>query len=282
MKKAFFWLLTAAIVLGLIWWFWRPLTPVVAPTASNEPSPSASVSPSPSVTAGPAITMTTPKIGDTVDSPIFVTGRARVFENQLTVQVKDNTGHVVASEHVFTDAKDAGQYGTYTTHIVLPPGTATATMTVEALAESPKGDGSLQGDATAKVTLKYTDSMNVYAGFLTNPKSCTELTLYPRDITKTSQFVYMSVVALLQGPTQDERGKGATTEIPDGVQINSLKQTGSTAYVDFNNALVQGITPNSCRAQGITSQITGTLKQFLGLTDVVITINGKPNPLVTQ
>ena len=116
--------------------------------------------------------------------------------------------------------------------------------------------------------------MVVYAAFLGQSNNCTATALYPRQIIKTSQFPYMSLVELLKGPTADEIAKGITTQIPANAQINSYRSVGDMVYVDFDQTLQSGVA-GSCRVQGIRAQITGTLKQFLGLNTVIISINGK-------
>src|SRR4029077_13294122 len=118
------------------------------------------------------------------------------------------------------------QLGNYSVRLQIPPGVATAHMTVEALAYSAKGDGTLAAHVSVPVTLKYTDTMSVYAGFIT-ANDCSTVTLFPRDITKTSQFVFSSVIELLKGPTPAETAKGGATAIPVGTLVNSLKQTGT-------------------------------------------------------
>lgn len=272
--------IVVVILLGLgLWWFVSntaprglgELTPTTTVTVSVSPTPTATNTP-----ASPNITITSPKASAVVDSPILVTGRARIFENQFTVQVKNNAGTVVATAHVFTDAKDAGQFGNYSVKVPIPAGLATSTMTVEALSYSPKGDGSFEGYASVPVTLKYIDTMTVYAAFGTSASTndCTVTDLFPREITKGNQFVYMSLVELLGGTNDSDKRQGAITQIPTGVVINSFKQTGSTVAVDFSQALQQGVA-GSCRVQAIRAQITNTLKQFLGIDNVIISINGQ-------
>ncbi|HZZ99091.1 MAG TPA: Gmad2 immunoglobulin-like domain-containing protein, partial [Candidatus Paceibacterota bacterium] len=154
-------LVTVAVVVAAAigaWLFFRSPHSAIAPSESLSPSPTASASETPNGN----ITISLPKAGETVESPILVTGTARVFENQFTVQVKDSSGKVVASAHVMSDAKDAGQFGNYSIRIPIPAGTATDNMTVEALSYSPKGDNSYEGYAFAPVKLKQTDTMNVY------------------------------------------------------------------------------------------------------------------------
>lgn len=245
----------------------------VSPTPSVSASPSASVSPSASTTpAQPNITISSPKTGSSVDVPVLVTGRARVFENQFTVQAMDSKGKAVFVAHVMTDAKDAGLFGNWSIYVPLPAGDGTD-FKVEAVSPSPKGDGSLEGYAETDVKLKTTDTINVYAAFLTDPNTdCTTTTLYPRTVVKTPNYVFMSLVELLKGVAPWE--KGATNEIPTGVNINSVKIQGDTVYADFSSELDQGVA-GSCRVQGIRAQITDTLKQFLGVNNVVISINGK-------
>jgi hypothetical protein len=276
--KIFIWTVIILVLLIGGWWLLKS-SPVTAPI--NSPSPTFSVTVTPTATPTPStpnITITSPKNGETVDSPILVTGRARIFENQFTVQVKNSSGHIFATAHVFTDAKDSGQFGNYNVRIPLPVG-SDKDLKVEALAYSAKGDGSFEGYASVPVHLKYTDSMNVYAGFNTDSNDCTQVTLFPRQILKTTQFPYMSLVELLKGTGVPEVNQGAKTAIPEGVQIQLFKQSGSTISVDFNQALQQGVA-GSCRVQEIRSQITKTLKQFLGVDTVIISINGKTDNIL--
>ncbi len=271
MKRISFGLVIIVAVLLGAWWLLRAPSPAVAPSEPVLASPSVSVSPG----ASPNITITSPKTNDTVYSPIVVTGKARVFENQFTVQVKNSSGAVVAEAHVFTDAKDAGQFGNYSVRIPIPAGVATAMMKVEALSYSPKGDGSFEGYAAVPVQLKYTDTMNVYTAFL-NGSDCTTVTLFPREITRTNQPMYMSLAELLKGPAPVEVSKGAQTQIPAGSEMNSLRISGDgrTAYVDFNQVLGEGVA-GSCRITAIRSEIENTIKQFVGIDTVVISIDGK-------
>ncbi len=282
MNKNLFLSVIVVILLGLgLWWFISHITPNDALTPSGSASPTVSMSPtgspnssiSPSPTAKvPAITIASPKAGAVVDSPVTVTGKARVFENQFTVQLKNSSGKVVYTAHVMTDAKDAGLFGNYSVKVPVPAGMG-SNFTIEALNLSAKGDGSLEGYAAVPIKLKTTDTSVVYAAFTTG-SDCTTVTLFPRTVIKSPQYVYMSLVELLKGPGPEEVAKGAGNQIPLGVQINSFRQEGTTVYADFDQTLQQGVA-GSCRVQAIRSQITNTLKQFLGISNVVISINGK-------
>jgi hypothetical protein len=261
------------VVLGLgLWWFVGHSNPEdsVTPTATASVSASPT-SPNPTATQ-PAITITSPTANQVVDSLITVTGKARIFENQFTVQLKDSAGKVIYQAHVMTDAKDAGLFGNYSVKIPVPAGLG-SNFKIEALSLSPKGDGSFEGYASVPVKLKSTDTSSVYAAF-TAGDDCTTVTLFPRVIIKSQEVLYMSLSELLKGPTPEEVSKGAGNQIPSGVKLNSLRRTGNTAYADFDQTLQQGVA-GSCRVQVIRSQITNTMKQFVGIDNVVISINGQ-------
>ena len=242
------------------------------PQPTNSPTPSASSSVSPSPSTQPNITITSPTKNQYVDGVITVTGKARVFENQFTIQVKDSNGKIIATAHAMTDAKDAGLFGNYSVKLALPT-TATLNLKVESLAYSAKGDGSFEGYASADVKLRNLDTRTIYVAYVTSD-DCTTFSLFKRDVLKTTQPGYLSLVELLKGPTSAEKSQHAKDVIPSNVVINSLKQSGTTVNVDFDETLQAGVA-GSCRVQAIRSEITNTLKQFPGFNNVVISINGK-------
>lgn len=279
MNKNFIFSIIIVVLLGLgLWWFISMTTP----DDSLSPIPAASISSSisPSPTAQPNITISSPIANQLVDSPILVTGTARVFENQFTVQIKDSSGKIVASAHVFSDAKDAGQFGNYSVKIPIPVGTGT-NFKIEALSYAPKGDGSFEGYASVSVKLKSTATANISVAFMPTPvgNDCTVVKLFSRSITKTLEVAYLSLYELLKGPTLAEKALGAVTQIPEGTQINSVRRSGDTIYADFNEML-EYQSGGSCHVQAIRSQITNTLKQFSGVNNVVISINGKTEDIL--
>ncbi len=273
----------AVILLGLgAWWFVGPSTPSddVSQTPSVSVSGSPSSSPTPSgtplgATATPKvenITITSPKANEAVDAVFIVTGKARVFENQFTVELKTSKGEVVFRHHTFTDSKQSGVFGNWSVKIPLPAGVGSQ-FTVQAYSLSAKGDGTYEGFASVPVRLKSTAESKVYVAFTTG-NDCVSTTLFPRIVLKSTQPAFMSLAELLVGPAPSEIAQGAGNQIPPDVQVNSLRIEGTTAYADFNETLEQGVA-GSCRVQAIRAQITETLKQFLGVLNVVISINGR-------
>lgn len=271
------------ILLGLgLWWFVARTTPgdgiSQTPTVSASGSPSASpISSGTPVSASVTpkvqnITITSPKANEVVEAVFTVTGKARVFENQFTVQLKTAKGEVVFRHHTFTDSKQSGVFGNWSVKIPVPAGVGSQ-FTVEAFSLSAKGDGTYEGFASVPVRLKSTAESKVYVAFTTG-NDCTTTTLFPRIVLKSTQPAFMSLAELLVGPAPSEVAQGAGNQIPPDVQVNSLRIEGATAYADFNETLEQGVA-GSCRVQAIRAQITETLKQFLGISNVVISINGR-------
>jgi hypothetical protein len=271
--------IVVVVLAGGVWLFASRTThqDAMTPTVSGTPVVSVSVTPSPTV-ATSSVTIISPKYNDVVDSPVIVTGKARVFENQFTVRLKDSTGKIVYQrDAVMSDAKDSNMWGTYSIKIPFPVGLG-SNFKIEAVDYSAKGGGAMAGYASVPVKLKTTDTSNLYVGFLTSD-DCSTVTLYPRQIIKSPEYVYMSLVELLKGPNSEEVSRGATNQIPKGVNINSFKLVGDTAYVDFDQILQQGVS-GSCRVQAIKSQIATTLKQFLGISNVILSINGKTDGIL--
>ncbi len=285
MKKILLYIVVALVVVAGVWWLTSRDVSAPDVTASPSVSPSSTGSPSTSVTivtASPKpvaanITMTSPKNGDSVESPLLVTGKARVFENQFMIQIKDATDKVIYRTSVMTDAKDTGQFGNYKVYVPIPTN-ATGKIKVEALSYSAKGDGSLEGYASAAVTMKTLDVRTLYAGFITSD-DCVTATLFRREIYKTQQVALASLLELLEGPTSDEVAHGAKTFIPGGTRLNSVRIESGTAYADFNYMLDAGVA-GSCKVQAIRAQIEATLKQFLGVNNVVISKDGKTQDIL--
>jgi len=108
--------------------------------------------------------------------------------------------------------------------------------------------------------------------------------VYPswRMVQKTSAPARAALEELLIGPTSgpnSETTMGLITSINSGVKIQSLKIENDTAYVDFDEML-QFQVGGSCRVSAIRAQIEKTLKQFLTVKNVVISINGRTEDIL--
>jgi hypothetical protein len=170
-----------------------------------------------------------------------------------------------------------GLFGNYKAYIPVPAG-ASSDLKVEAFSYSPKGDNSFEGYALTNIKLKTIATSNVSVAFVTN-NDCVTTTSFQRSVIKSSEPALVSILELLKGATTQEKAQGANELIPTGTQVNSIRLTGDTVYVDFNFALDAGV-GGSCRVTGIRSEIIETLKQFSNIKNVVISINGRTEDIL--
>src|SRR6185369_16185717 len=104
MKKFLLTLIVIVIVVAGAWWLMihdaKAPVETATPTVSHSTSPTASAKPTATTTATAQqnITITSPKAGAVISSPITVTGKARVFENQFSVAVTTLDGHVIVKK----------------------------------------------------------------------------------------------------------------------------------------------------------------------------------------
>jgi spore germination protein GerM len=84
---------------------------------------------------------------------------------------------------------------------------------------------------------------------------------------------------LLNGPTSEEKTQGYFSGINSGVEINSISLQDKTIRVDFDERLEEGI-GGSCKVAFIRSQIAQTLRQFLTIDEVIISINGRTEDIL--
>ncbi len=270
MKRSLLWLVACVIVLAVVF--------VVLRQPANAPQ-NGTVSPSPEREAN--IVVTSPVANNRVDSPITVTGRARVFENQFNWRLKNAVGSVLLEGSAMTNAQEMGQYGDFTIKIPVPMNQGSSFI-VEVFDYSAK-DGTLQDLVRVSVALATTETATVKAFFMNDrldPEvTCQKTFPVERQIIKTKEVAYLALTELLKGPTAAERAQDYGTSIPSGVKINSLNIRSGTAYVDFDGTLDYQV-GGSCRVAAISHQIMATLMQFSSVKNVVISINGRTEDIL--
>jgi len=87
---------------------------------------------------------------------------------------------------------------------------------------------------------------------------------------------------LFGGPATQEGNGGYFTSISPGVALKSVKIANNTAAVDVSAHLAWNVELGSCRAQAIRAQITETMKQFTGVKDVAILVDGKTDNIFAR
>ena len=133
----------------------KPTTPLTSPTAAQTPSPPAPSPTRPTTpTAGqpqPNIEMTAPTEGQRIRSPVRVTGRARVFEGNVLVVVKDRNGVVLVQTPVQASVGAPG-WGTFDAQVGFRSPGSEQPGSVEVFSPN-RQDGSPENTVTVKVVL---------------------------------------------------------------------------------------------------------------------------------
>jgi len=235
------------------------------------------------VTQEPPVLVHTPLPNQAIASPVEIRGKARgtrYFEASFPVRITNSTGDVIArnsatadgnwmqegfvafeSKLDFSNANNVGKSGT----IVFEKA-------------NPSGRTENASRFSLPVRFVGTSTVDVFFGrdiVGTDVIDCSAVFGTERTIPKTKAVVRAALNELLEGPTEVEKKDSRyKTYIPKDVEIQRLELRDSTAYVDFNQALQEGVS-GSCRVQAIRSQITRTLTQFPSVDDVEISINGE-------
>jgi len=131
-------------------------------------------------------------------------------------------------------------------------------------------------------TLKF-DKMTVKAFFNNNKLdssiSCDKVFPVERAVFKNPGFGKIALEELFKGPTDKEKNDGYFTSINSGVKIQSLYIEDGVVKADFDQTLQEGV-GGSCRVTSVRSQIVNTAKQFPGVKDVIISINGRTEDIL--
>ncbi len=131
-------------------------------------------------------------------------------------------------------------------------------------------------------TLKF-DKMTVKAFFNNNKLdpavSCNKVFPVERTVFRSASVGRIALEELFKGPTDREKNDGYFTSINSGVKIQSLFIENGVVKADFDQTLQEGV-GGSCRVASIRAQIVRTAKQFPGVKDVIISINGRTNDIL--
>ena len=257
--------------------------PSAAPpaTTDTEPQPTATTATATTATTGtiveasdtaPPVTTSAQPLDreiyiDSVDAsanPIVVTGRARTFENNVALRLRDARGAQML-ETFTTSTGEIGHHNPYraTMWVTRDPG---GRVTVEALEYSAK-DGSERSLTSATKTFNVA---TIDAQLYFPDENCTGVKAYRRAIPKSVSHARLLVEALVAGPLPSERG--ATSPFPQGSRVESVILRGDTITVDFNERLRN--VGGACRAQMIRESVTRTLRALPSVGKVVITAAG--------
>ncbi|PIT86718.1 MAG: hypothetical protein COU33_01575 [Candidatus Magasanikbacteria bacterium CG10_big_fil_rev_8_21_14_0_10_43_6] len=218
--------------------------------------------------------------GDLISSPLLLSGEAAdwYFEGSFPVRVEDTDDNVLGEGFVTAQ----GDWMTsdlvpFTGYITFNSAGATEGQVVF-MKDNPSGLTELDEQIVIPV-LFAPDLMEVQVFFNNTTQDpglpdCTNVYAVARLIPRTQAVGTAAIGELLRGISMEEEGQGFVTQIPAGVELQSLRVEEGVAYADFNSALDYQV-GGSCRVSAIRAQITETLKQFPTVDSVVISINGE-------
>ena len=228
----------------------EPLSPAPAPTATTT-----------APATQPEITITRPAQGATIrENPFTVSGRARTFENNVVVRIRDSKNAVI-SERFTTARGDMGTHNPYDIEMFVTrdPGSQ---ITIEALEYSAK-DGSER--SLTRVKSAFAVPLVDLTLFLHDPKraptDCTQVFATTRRVPKSVSAARLVVETLL-----------TTDGFPRGAMVRSINLRNGVVTVDFNERM-QNV-GGACRAQAIRASLERSLGALDGVRSVVITAMG--------
>lgn len=201
-----------------------------------------------------------------VANPVIVRGRARTFENNVALRLRDARGRLLTE--TFTTSR--GEMGTHnpfegTLWLTRDPGDH---ITAEALEYSAK-DGSERSLVRAERPF---DVQRVNVDLYFPDKSCTGVQRFQRRVPKSISIARLMAEALVAGPVGDETANGAANPFPKGSRVQSVILRNGVLTVDYNERL-QNV-GGSCAAQMIRAATTETLRRLPNVQRVVITAGG--------
>ncbi|MGH7636672.1 MAG: Gmad2 immunoglobulin-like domain-containing protein [Gemmatimonadaceae bacterium] len=202
----------------------------------------------------------------TAENPLVVYGRARTFENNVQVRVRDARGELIA--HGFTTSVgEMGHHNPFVMRVWLTrsPGDS---VIVESFEYSAK-DGSVRS-LTADTTGYPVQNTTLTLDFPTS--ECTSTVTVRRSAPRTVALARLLTEALVAGPDSSEASTGATSPFPRGSRVESVILRQGELTVDFNERL-QNV-GGSCAAQAIRTSVTRTLSRLPAVRQVLITAGG--------
>ncbi|MCF6276861.1 MAG: GerMN domain-containing protein [Candidatus Magasanikbacteria bacterium] len=223
------------------------------------------------------ISIFSPNVGSTISSPLEITGEARgywFFEGDFPVSLEDSNGYVIATGF----ATAGGDWMTeemvpFTSNLVyVTPmsNNGVLVLTKDNPSGLPENDDELR---IPIIFDKSTITLKVYFPNSNVNNDCQDVLGIERKVPTTLGVAKAAIEELLKGLTAEEINTGYTTNLNEGVKLNGISISNGTAYADFDSNLEYQV-GGSCRIMGIYAQIEETLKQFVTVDSVVISING--------
>ena len=160
-----------------------------------------------------------------------------------------------------------------------PHAVATSTPTLAAPTAPPSSPTAPAPTSTPTEAKPAPQTRRLLVYFPRLTQSDVEFVPVSRDVPATPAVGRAALGELLKGPTAEEKARGLSMPIPEGVRLLSLRIVDGTAYADFDRRLEEGV-GGSLRVMTIRRSIELTLKQFSTVQRVVISIEGRTEDIL--
>lgn len=249
-----------------------PPPPATSSAPPQPPAPPAGGGAAPR-TAEHNLELLHPAPGESVlTNPIVVEGRARTFENHVSIELLDEKGVLLRKSYA-TATGDLGTLNPFRAELFVPR-TPGRFVTVRLLDYSAK-DGSVREQIDRRVPFTV-ESRAVTLSFskkLADPRDeCNRVQTVTRELPVSRSALRAIVEALLAGPTEQEKRSGATDPFPPGATVREVNLRDGRAIVDFDERMVS--VGGSCRAIAIRASVEQTLRAVPGVRSVEIRAGG--------
>ncbi|MFA5830588.1 MAG: GerMN domain-containing protein [Candidatus Paceibacterota bacterium] len=252
------------------------LIPIPAQTRTEEKTEEP-----PAVSAkGALFQITSPKKGETIQSPFTVRGSAKgtwYFEASFPIKVVDSNGKLIGRGVAQAE-------GDWMTEQLVPfSGTILFSGKEgekgEMIFEKDNPSGLPENADELRVPVLFGEATTPVAVYFGNAKDginedCSKVFSVTRYVPKTTAVARSALLELLKGPTDTDKKEGFFTSINEGVRIQKLTIEDGTASVDFSDEIERAV-GGSCRVTSIRAQIERTLLQFKTIESVIISVDGR-------
>ncbi len=200
-------------------------------------------------------------------NPLVIEGRARTFENNVVVRVRDARGRLIVEDFV-TSTGEMGQHNPFRAELFITrdPG---GRVTAEALEYSAK-DGSERSLTSSTVSYAAGQIQARLFFPARNPGDCSDVKGVMRTMPNSVSMARLLAEALLHGPLESE-GE-LSNPFPKGSDVDSVVLRNGILTVDLNDRLRN--VGGSCAALAIRASIERTMKTLPSVREVVITAGG--------
>jgi len=226
-----------------------------------------------------------PSSGQEISSPLAVEGEARgswFFEAQFPITITDEQGNILGSAAAIAQSD-------WMTEDFVPFNAEIAffAQTIRngfLVLTNDNPSGLPENQKQIKIPVVFAPgpvSVKVFfnSGALDPEMTCVKVFPIIREFSGDGDAKIFALEELIKGPSDAEKSKGYFTNMNEGVKVQSLRVENNTAFVDFDDQL-EFQAGGSCKVGAIRVQITETLKQFAGIENVVISINGRTEDIL--